>query len=118
MAGFQIPGGPFVADDTESFQIPGGQFVANGDGGAPEFAVITTAPLSNNTGSLLASTSGISAFVHDPTTGDLVVLVTGLSTDADGHLLPRGDPGHRDWRRGDGYLHGGLKWPSASSATR
>jgi hypothetical protein len=68
------------------FQIPGGQFVANGDGGAPEFAVITTAPLSNNTGSLLASTSGISAFVHDPTTGDLVVLVTGLSTDADGVL--------------------------------
>jgi ABC-type tungstate transport system permease subunit len=35
---------------------------------------------------LLASTSGISAFVHDPTTGDLVVLVTGLSTDADGVL--------------------------------
>jgi hypothetical protein len=54
------------------------------DAAAP--VVITTLPLSNNTGSLLASTSGISAFVHDPTTGDLVVLVTGLSTDADGVL--------------------------------
>jgi hypothetical protein len=54
-------------------------------GGAAE-GTITTLPLSNNTGSLLASTSGISAFVHNPTTGALVVLVTGLSTDAAGVL--------------------------------
>jgi hypothetical protein len=53
---------------------------------AADPVVITTLPLSNNTGSLLASTSGISAFVHDPATGELVVLVTGLSTDADGVL--------------------------------
>jgi hypothetical protein len=56
------------------------------DGDPPPAVVITTLPLSNNTGSLLASTSGISAFVHNPTTGALVVLVSGLSTDADGVL--------------------------------
>jgi hypothetical protein len=56
------------------------------DGTPPPAVTITTLPLSNNTGSLLASTSGISAFVHNPTTGELVVLVTGLSTDADGVL--------------------------------
>jgi hypothetical protein len=56
------------------------------DADPPPDITITTLPLSNNTGTLLASTSGISAFVHDPTTGDLVVLVTGLSTDADGVL--------------------------------
>jgi hypothetical protein len=47
---------------------------------------ITTLPLVNNTGSVHASVGAVSAFVHNPTTGALVVLKTGLSTDADGVL--------------------------------
>jgi hypothetical protein len=47
---------------------------------------ITTLPLVNNTGTVLASISGITAFVHNPATGALVVLKSSLSTDAAGVL--------------------------------
>ena len=41
---------------------------------------ITLPPLKNNTGTVLASVSAITAFVHDVTTGVLVVAKTGLSS--------------------------------------
>jgi hypothetical protein len=46
---------------------------------------ISTVPLKNNTGSVLGSVSGIRAFVNDATTGELVLLKTGLSTNAAGN---------------------------------
>jgi hypothetical protein len=52
---------------------------------------ISTVPLKNNTGSVLGSVSGIRAFVNDATTGELVLLKTGLSTNAAG-ILSFSDP--------------------------
>lgn len=46
--------------------------------------VITTPVLKNNTGTILASVSGIVANVYHPTTGALVVRKTGLSSDGSG----------------------------------
>jgi hypothetical protein len=45
---------------------------------------ITTLPLKNNTGTLWASTTTITAWVYDVTNGNLKVMLTGLSTDASG----------------------------------
>lgn len=47
----------------------------------PVLAGITSSPLKNNTGTLLTS-AGCSAFVHNPTTGALVLLKTGLTSHA------------------------------------
>ena len=44
-------------------------------------AGLTSSPLKNNTGTLLTS-AGLSAFVHDPATGALVLLKTGLTSHA------------------------------------
>lgn len=46
--------------------------------------VITTPVLKNNTGTILASVSGVVANVYHPTTGALVVRKTGLSSDGSG----------------------------------
>ena len=45
---------------------------------------LSTEPLKNNTGTLLASQTGATAFVYDVSTGDLVVAKTGQSTDSSG----------------------------------
>jgi hypothetical protein len=45
---------------------------------------ITLPPLKNNTGTLLASVSAITCFVHDVATGALVVLKSGQSSDSSG----------------------------------
>jgi hypothetical protein len=44
-------------------------------------AGLTSSPLKNNTGTLLTS-AGCSAYVHNPTTGALVLLKTGLTSHA------------------------------------
>jgi hypothetical protein len=44
-------------------------------------AGLTSSPLKNNTGALLTS-AGLSAYVHNPTTGALVLLKTGLTSHA------------------------------------
>lgn len=44
---------------------------------------LTSSPLKNNTGTLLAATA-FSAYVHTPSTGALVVLKTGITTDSSG----------------------------------
>lgn len=49
-------------------------------------ATITTPPLKNNTGTLLASISGWTVNVYNPTTGALVVQKTSLTTSAGGVL--------------------------------
>lgn len=49
------------------------------DTGAP--AGLTSSPLKNNTGTLLTS-AGCSAYVHNPSTGALVLLKTGLTSHA------------------------------------
>lgn len=46
--------------------------------------IITTPVLKNNTGTILASVSGVVANVYHPTTGALVVRKTGLSSDGSG----------------------------------
>ena len=45
---------------------------------------LTTPPLKNNTGTLLASQTGITANIYDASSGVLVAQVTGLSSDASG----------------------------------
>jgi len=45
---------------------------------------LTTAPLKNNAGALLANEVGATAFVHNVATGALVVLKTGQTTNAAG----------------------------------
>ncbi len=60
--------------DSNTFSI-----TVNIPAGTP---AITTPPLKNNTGTPLASTSGITAWVHDPVTGALVVKRTGLATNS------------------------------------
>lgn len=47
----------------------------------PVLAGLTSSPLKNNTGTLLTS-AGCSAFVHNPSTGALVLLKTGLTSHA------------------------------------
>ncbi len=47
----------------------------------PVLAGLTSSPLKNNTGTLLVS-EACEAFVHNPTTGALVVLKTGLTSHA------------------------------------
>ena len=47
----------------------------------PTLAGLTSNPLKNNTGTLLTS-AACEAFVHNPTTGALVVLKTGLTSHA------------------------------------
>lgn len=60
-----------------------GDITASGTlGVAP--GVITTPVLKNNTGTILASVSGVVANVYHPTTGALVVRKTGLSSDGSG----------------------------------
>jgi hypothetical protein len=51
---------------------------------APGAGVITTPVLKNNTGTILASVSGVVANVYNPTTGALVVRKAGLSSNASG----------------------------------
>lgn len=53
---------------------------------AMQAGAITTPPLKNNTGTVLASVSGIVVNVYGPTTGQLVVRKTGQSTNASGVL--------------------------------
>lgn len=48
---------------------------------------LTIQPLKNNAGTLLANETGASAFVHNPTTGALVVLKTGQTTNAAGEMI-------------------------------
>lgn len=45
---------------------------------------LTTAPLKNNAGALLANETGATAFVHNVATGALVVMKTGQTTNASG----------------------------------
>ena len=52
----------------------------------PGSGTITTPPLKNNTGTLLASISGWTVNVYNASTGDFVVQKTGLTTGADGVL--------------------------------
>lgn len=60
-----------------------GDITASGTlGVAP--GVITTPVLKNNTGTILASVSGVVANVYNPTTGALVVRKTGLSSNGSG----------------------------------
>jgi hypothetical protein len=47
---------------------------------------ITTDPLKNNTGTVLANETGVTACVYAPSTGALVVRLTGQTTDASGVL--------------------------------
>lgn len=58
---------------------------ASGVPSAP--AELTTEPLKNNTGTLLASESGATALVYDMTTGDLVVKKTAQTTDGSGIMV-------------------------------
>ena len=51
--------------------------------------VITTPVLKNNTGTILASVSGIVANIYHPTTGTLVVRKTGLSSNGSGIVTIR-----------------------------
>lgn len=53
---------------------------------APPNGILTTAPLKNNARTLLANISGWTVDVKNPTTGALVVRVTGLTTSALGVL--------------------------------
>jgi hypothetical protein len=47
---------------------------------------ITSPVLKNNTGTVLSSLSGVTVYVHNPTTGALVVKLTGQTTDGSGVL--------------------------------
>jgi len=70
-----------VANVTQANSISGAavyQATANG--------ILTTAPLKNNTRTLLANISGWTVDVKNPTTGALVVRVTGLTTSSLGVL--------------------------------
>jgi len=53
-------------------------------------AVLTSSPLKNNTGTLLTA-AGCESFVHDPSTGALVVKKTGLTTHATTAVVSFGD---------------------------
>ena len=48
--------------------------------------VITSSAFKNNTGTVLASLTNVTAWVHNPTTGALVVKLTGQTTNASGVL--------------------------------
>lgn len=48
---------------------------------------LTTAPLKNNTGTLLANQTGATAYIHNMTTGALVVAKTGQTTNASGVMV-------------------------------
>jgi hypothetical protein len=58
---------------------------ASGVPSAP--AELTTEPLKNNTGTLLANETGATAYVHNKTTGALVVKKIGQTTDAAGVMV-------------------------------
>lgn len=56
-------------------------------GGAVGYATqgtITTPALKNNTGTVLANESGITAFVYNPVTGELIIKLTGQTTNGSG----------------------------------
>lgn len=48
---------------------------------------LTTAPLKNNTGTLLANQTGATAYIHNMTTGALIVSKTGQTTNASGVMV-------------------------------
>jgi hypothetical protein len=48
---------------------------------------LTTAPLKNNTGTLLANQTGATAYIHNMTTGALIVAKTGQTTNASGVMV-------------------------------
>ena len=54
--------------------------------GSPATGTITTPALKNNTGTVLASETGVTAYVYTPSTGELVVKLTGETTDGSGVL--------------------------------
>lgn len=58
---------------------------ASGVPSAP--AALTTEPLKNNAGTLLANETGATAYVYDLTTGALVVKKVGQTTDAAGVMV-------------------------------
>jgi len=45
---------------------------------------LTTQPLKNNTGTVLASETNVTAYIYNPTTGDLIVKKTGQTTNSSG----------------------------------
>ncbi len=48
--------------------------------------IVTPSPLKNNTATALSNETGAAVFVHNTSTGALVVKKTGLTTDADGNM--------------------------------
>jgi hypothetical protein len=59
----------------------------NAAGTAGPLPSLTTEPLKNNAGTLLANETGATAYVHDKTTGALVVKKVGQTTDAAGVMV-------------------------------
>lgn len=66
--------------DSNAFSVIVQEYITGTDG------LISTEPLRNNAGTLLANVSGIVVYVYDKTFGDKVAVVTGLTTDASGVL--------------------------------
>lgn len=84
LPGITAEGGMATAGTSElsGDAVLSGIGAEGGMGLAP--GVITTPVLKNNTGTILASVSGIVANIYHPTTGVLVVRKTGLSSDGSG----------------------------------
>jgi hypothetical protein len=83
LSGITADGGfTSVASSLSGEAVLSGITAEGGMGLAP--GVITTPVLKNNTGTILASVSGIVANIYHPTTGALVVRKTGLTSNGSG----------------------------------
>ncbi len=69
-----------------SVTLAAATMAATGTGATGATATITTNALASNTGSVLASASGITAHIYEVATGNKVTTITGLSTNASGVL--------------------------------
>ena len=67
-----------AANSTQGNVVSSGAIVSSLAG------TLTTAPLKNNAGAVLANETGATAFVHNVATGALVVMKTGQTTNAAG----------------------------------
>lgn len=64
--------------------LTGTSSLVGGVATATNYGTLTTKPLKNNTGTVLASETGIVMNIYHPTTGVLIVQKTGVTTDAGG----------------------------------
>lgn len=83
LAGITAGGGMVSVASSLTGTVDLAGITAAGGMGAPP-GVITSPVLKNNTGTILASVTGIVANVYNPTTGALVVRKTGLTSSAGG----------------------------------